>query len=109
MSLSITGQAVVLANLARVIARAAATGKAIEGELKDVIAETAGGMVAVDTGETRDSITVTDTGVEVGGAAQFLEFGTYKMAAQPFFRPAMDEAADHDVSGIAQATLLGGL
>lgn len=98
-----------MAKLASVIARAKATEMAVEDAVKENLANTAMGLVAVDTGETRDSITVTETGVEVGGAAIYLEFGTYKMAAQPFFRPAMDEAATTDVGPVAAATLLGGL
>jgi HK97 gp10 family phage protein len=50
--------------------------------------------VAVDTGYTRDSIDVIayHPGVAVWaiGGAPFLEFGTVKMRAQPFARPAID-------------------
>jgi HK97 gp10 family phage protein len=47
--------------------------------------------VAVDTGETRDSIHVEGSGSEakvvVGGAGLFLEYGTIHMQAQPFAWP----------------------
>lgn len=47
--------------------------------------------VAVDTGETRDSIHREGSGSEatvtVGGAGLFLEYGTSKMGAQPFAWP----------------------
>lgn len=54
------------------------------------IAEVARSRVAVDTGETRDSITVTDDGVEVGGAGLFLEYGTVNMPAEPFLGPSAE-------------------
>jgi HK97 gp10 family phage protein len=52
--------------------------------------------VAVDTGETRDSITVNleTQAVEVGGAGLFLEFGTTRMGAQPFMIPAFHKVVD---------------
>jgi hypothetical protein len=58
------------------------------------VADHARENVAVLTGETRDSITETDEGVIVGGAALYLEFGTRKMAAQPFLIQGVDEADD---------------
>jgi HK97 gp10 family phage protein len=60
--------------------------------LSEDVAGNARSKVAVDTGETRESIEVFEEGVRAGGAAPFLEFGTFKMAAQPFMRPAADEA-----------------
>lgn len=107
--IGVTGAAEVLGNIAGIIARAAVMDRAIVDDVSNFVADTAREMVAVDTGETRDSITVTGDGVSVGGAAVYLEFGTYKMAAEPFFRPAADAAAQHDVSGIARTTLLGGV
>jgi len=58
------------------------------------VAEHARENVAVLTGETRDSITEQEDGVSVGGAALYLEFGTRKMAAQPFLIQGVDEAED---------------
>lgn len=51
----------------------------------------------VDTGQMRNSITVTPTGkagrrVEAGAPhSGFNEFGTWKMSAQPFMRPSMGD------------------
>lgn len=65
------------------------------------VAEAARGNAPVDTGALRDSIQ--SQASEEGGAepsadivadvpyAAFVEFGTYKDAAQPFLRPALDE------------------
>jgi hypothetical protein len=49
------------------------------------IADAARDRVPVLTGETRDSIMELEDGVEVGGASLYLEFGTRKMSARPFF------------------------
>lgn len=67
----------------------------------DLIEGLAKGYAPVDTGRLRDSIhsTVDESGKTVVGTvstdvdyAVYQEFGTYKMAAQPFMRPAIDEA-----------------
>ena len=71
-----------------------ASSEAIKNKVKVKIAQSARKLVAVDTGETQDSITVTKDGVEAGSAALFLEFGTVKMAAQPFLGPAAAENRD---------------
>jgi len=52
-------------------------------------------LVPVDTGELRDSIYAEETeeGARFGATADHaahVEFGTWKMAAQPFLRPAVD-------------------
>jgi len=66
----------------------------------DLVAKYARIIVAVDTGELRDSthaVPAEIIGMQVVGAveataghAPFIEFGTYKMAAQPFLRPSLD-------------------
>lgn len=66
-----------------------------EGAL--VIAVEAENNCPVDTGYLRSTVFVTKNGddVEVGFEApyaSYVEFGTYKMAAQPFLRPALDNA-----------------
>ena len=54
----------------------------------------------VDTGNLRGSINkppATPSGVEVISPAEYSiyqEFGTYKMAAHPYMRPALDESKD---------------
>jgi len=77
-----------------------------EGAL--VIAEYAENMVPIDTGFLRSSIFVRYTGdnVEVGFEApyaSYVEFGTYKMAAQPFLRPAIDFGSDEALSAIVDS------
>lgn len=67
----------------------------IEGAL--IIAIQAENNCPVDTGYLRSTVFVREVGeeVEIGFEApyaSYVEFGTYKMAAQPFLRPAMDEA-----------------
>ena len=66
-----------------------------EGAL--VIAVEAEKNCPVDTGYLKSTVFVTKSGddVEVGFEApyaSYVEFGTYKMAAQPFLRPALDNA-----------------
>ncbi len=102
----------------------ALSGEHLEGLLRQAIqptAEHARAHVAVQTGQVRDAIEVTGhhtrtratASVEVlgstpGGPAReaiFLEFGTSKMAAEPFLRPALastqGEVADHIAAGLA--------
>lgn len=107
--ISVLGVANALARLAAVTGAGRLAAEAAKNEVRSFVADEARGLVAVATGETQESIEETEEGVSVGGAALYLEFGTYKMSAQPFLRPAADAAASHDVSGIARTTLLGGL
>lgn len=67
----------------------------------DLIEQTAKIYCPVDTGRLRDSIhtTIDESGKTVVGTvstdveyAPYQEFGTYKMAAHPFLRPAYDES-----------------
>lgn len=89
----------------------AAIGSEIAGAgtkaMADVAAQEAKALVAVDTGRTRRSIRVVKVNEKVQGqqrvnvshyviagtpdhrAALFLEFGTTKMSARPFLRPAL--------------------
>lgn len=65
---------------------AAKVAEAVEQDMVD--------LCPVDTGELRDSITSEATGDTVyisvtAGHASFVEFGTSKMRAQPFIRPAL--------------------
>ena len=48
--------------------------------------------VAVDTGELKSSIEKTDDSLGVGAEhGVFIEYGTFKMPAQPFIRPAYED------------------
>jgi HK97 gp10 family phage protein len=66
----------------------------VKAKVEMKILQSAQKTVAVDTGATRDSGEITEDGVEFGEAALFLEFGTVKMAAQPFLGPASTEGRD---------------
>lgn len=62
----------------------------------------------VDTGFLRSTVFVQEAGndVEIGFSAEYasyVEFGTYKMAAQPFLRPAFDLAEDEALSAIVDS------
>ena len=83
-----------------------ASDSACESELLR-IAERAVGLVPVDTGELRGSIAHQKMGsgwavVASAPHAGYVEYGTSKMAAQPYLRPA---AQGVDGESIAQAAL----
>jgi HK97 gp10 family phage protein len=69
--------------------------KSAEMAMASIVLEDSQALVPVRTGELKDSGHIEDTdGVNViydAEHAVFVEFGTYKMAAQPYLRPAMDE------------------
>ena len=68
--------------------------KSAEMAMASIVLEDSQALVPVDTGELKESGEVDDKdGVMVvyrAGHAVFVEFGTYKMNAQPFLRPAID-------------------
>lgn len=77
-----------------------------EGAL--VIAVEAENNCPVDTGFLRSTVFVQKTSddVEIGFSAEYasyVEFGTYKMAAQPFLRPAIDNAELAALSAIVDS------
>ena len=78
------------AELAAAVERAEDPAQLAVSEEVALIAQT---LVAVDTGETLESIEASAEGVTAGGAAPYLEFGTSRMGAQPFMRPAADSAS----------------
>lgn len=105
-----------LVGMAKAMSRKAPQKKAL-ADAAEIIADEARMLVPVDSGNLRDSITVSDVrlggafkmdstlgadGVQVfvgprtGGGSpdgfygHMVEFGTVKMAAQPFMRPAFD-------------------
>ena len=102
----------VIAGMAKLTAQLNAIGLAFtvddlaEGAL--VIATQAENNCPVDTGKLRASVFVREAGddVEIGfneDYASYVEFGTYKMAAQPFPRPAFDEAELQALSAIVDS------
>lgn len=82
---------VVYCRASKVGREVAARAEALAEGVREHVAETARENVAVDTGETRDSIHVEGDSVVAGGAALFLEGGTIHMAAEPFLGPAVDD------------------
>lgn len=102
----------IVAGMARLTAQLESLGIAFtvdelaEGAL--VIAEQAESNCPVDTGYLRSTVFVREAGndVEIGFEAHYasyVEFGTYKMAAQPYLRPALDEAQDEALKAIFDA------
>lgn len=73
-----------------------------------VILEQAQDICPIDTGFLRDSgfMQVVGEDVEIGFSAEYasyVEFGTYKMAAQPFLRPALDIAELQALSAVVDS------
>jgi HK97 gp10 family phage protein len=71
----------------------------------EVIMQKARDLCPVDTGFLRDSAFIDDQSAEVligfsAEYASYVEFGTYKMEAQPFLRPAIDEMELEALSAI---------
>ncbi len=102
----------IIAGMAKLTAQLNAIGLAFtvddlaEGAL--VIAQQAENNCPVDTGFLRSTVFVQEAGndVEIGFEARYasyVEFGTYKMAAQPFLRPAFDEAELEALSAIVDS------
>jgi len=76
----------------------------------EITADIARGLAAVGTGEMRDKIKAKHLSkysqVEAGAKhSGFVEFGTYKMAAQPFLRPAIDEHQRQILNAVAEALM----
>jgi hypothetical protein len=99
-----------LATFGKMAVQGAVAAEATEELLGQSVAGVARAKVPVLSGETKDSIVVTDEGVEAGGAALYLEFGTVNMPAEPFLRPAADVAETFEPALVALASrILGGL
>jgi len=94
-----------VARLAAVAARAAAAAPKASEAIAEEVANSARDRVPVLTGETQASIETTPEGVQAGAAAIYLEFGTSRMAAQPFLRPAADEATGAGATAIFRAAV----
>lgn len=74
----------------------------------EAVANEARAMCPVDTGRLKDSITVSAgaDGAQISADtdyAAYVEFGTYKMAAQPFLVPALLNSADKIAAAAANA------
>lgn len=74
-------------------------------EMAEIIAERARDLVPVDTGELQDTIQAVQDGrssqVQAGTShALPIEFGTSKMAAQPYMRPAYEETKQEVVKSL---------
>jgi HK97 gp10 family phage protein len=102
----------VIAGMARLTAQLEAVGLAFTTEdlLKgaEIIYERAIDNCPVDTGYLRSTAFIQETGddVQIGFEApyaSYVEFGTYKMAAQPYLRPAFDEAELAALSAIVDS------
>ena len=73
-----------------------------------IILDYAKDLCPVDTGFLRDSGHLEPNSDDVpivfdAPYASYVEFGTYKMEAQPFLRPALDEAQDEALSAIVDS------
>ncbi len=102
----------IIAGMAKLTAQLNAIGLAFtvddlaEGAL--IIAQQAENNCPVDTGFLRSTVFVREAGndVEIGFEAHYasyVEFGTYKMAAQPYLRPAFDQAELQALSAIVDS------
>ena len=74
----------------------------------EAVADEARAMCPVDTGKLKSSITVSagDDGAQISANADYaayVEFGTYKTAAQPFLVPALLNSADKIAAAAAKA------
>lgn len=74
------------------------------------VADIARGLAAVDTGEMRDKIKAVHfaqhSQVRAGAKhSGYVEFGTYKMAAQPFMRPAVQQNQSEILAAVAEAMI----
>lgn len=91
-------------------ARAAALGEVAENAAVSAVAvevaETARSLVPVDTGTLRDSIQEHAEGVSVTAPyAGFVEYGTAYVPAQPYLRPAADEAKGEQAEVAAKTVM----
>jgi HK97 gp10 family phage protein len=97
-----------------IIARVEAESRSIPKKVADRIVATAKRIVPVDTGALQDSIMAES--VRTGKQADILvlapysayvEYGTYKMAAQPFLGPAIEQHASEFYAEILGSVSLG--
>lgn len=77
----------------------------------ETVADIARGLAAVDTGEMRDKIKavhLSKFSQVVAGAKHsgYVEFGTWKMAAQPYMRPAVAEH-QREILAVVREAMIG--
>lgn len=112
--MAVTGELIIVFNrIPELIAMVDANARSAPKKVADRIAVTARSLAPVDTGALRGSIE--SVSVERGYSADviagaeyaaYVEYGTYKMAAQPFLTPAVDQ---HAAEFLAEVVLpLGG-
>lgn len=98
MAVRVSGVFIVYNRIPELIAAVEAVSKSRPKEIADKIAASARVRAPVDTGFLRSSIG--SRSVEAGKTAEvfagadyaaYVEYGTYKMAAQPFLEPAVNE------------------
>lgn len=107
--ITVSGVEQTIAKFLAIQAAGVVAGDAAAAAVAEQVADLARAMVPVETGELRDSIVVTDEGVTAGtDHAVYVEFGTYKMPAEPFMRPAADEA-DESAAVRAASSVFGEL
>lgn len=91
--IDVTGVTELLARFTRIEVAGEAATVSVKEQLAQEIAATARSLVPVETGTLRDSITAEPGRVYTDvDYAPFVEYGTSVDPAQPFLRPAADEA-----------------
>jgi len=98
---------IVFNRIPELIAAVEATSRRAPKKVADRIASTARSLAPVRTGALRgsiESVSLTrgkEAEVRVGvDYAKFVEYGTYKMAAQPFLTPAVTAHADEFIAEV---------
>lgn len=76
----------------------------------EMVADIARGLAPVDTGWMRDNIKAVHLSkfsqvVANAKYSGYVEFGTYKMAAQPYLRPAVQEHQREILNAVAEAMI----
>lgn len=104
MSIQAVGLVELIGELGVASASIEAKAREAEDKTKNDIRDTAVSNVPVLTRELQDSIEVTEDGVEATAPhAEFVEFGTYKDAPQPYMGPAADAHEPEFVKAIEDA------
>lgn len=104
---AVGGWIVVFNRIPQIVAAVQAKARTAPIETAEDIASIARSNAPVATGELRDSIEavpVNQYNAEVRVGAEhgiYVEYGTYKMAAQPFFNPALEGRAEEMLAKFA--------